>query len=152
MQRVLLGIVLGFFSAVCAAQKFPVIVRHSGDDSVGKLYAYEFRELVRGSHGMRLITEDAYLHPHIRVDVVSHDSSVGAAGQRSALAATIVYDALDIPMRGVLIAAYVQTCGSSRAAECAKSLLVEVDQGITSLNATPGGPGQELYKKLRHNR
>jgi hypothetical protein len=72
---------------ICTAQtKIAVQVSHSGNDNVGKQYAFELKEAIRGSHSMRMVGDDEY-PPRIKVMLVTLDvDERPPLGHRSAIA------------------------------------------------------------------
>jgi len=114
-----------------AQTKYPVEVAHTGDDQVGNLYAFELREAIRGSYGMQLIGDS--LEPRIKVSIVTIDTATPARGLSSAIAVTILYDSLDMPLGGAHLITMVQVCGRDRAAFCARDLLSTIDSQVTRL-------------------
>jgi hypothetical protein len=63
--------------------KIPVSVNHSGDDNVGQRYAFELREVIRGSHSMRLISDNE-ADPRIAISVVTIDGNSRSPGNSMA--------------------------------------------------------------------
>jgi hypothetical protein len=112
--------------------KTPVSVEHTGDDAAGQLFAFELKEAIRASHGMHLVTGE--LEPRIKVVLVSHDDSFGEEkGRRTAIAISILYDALDVPLGGAFLTSSVQICGRAVAATCARGVLSLIDKHTDSL-------------------
>jgi hypothetical protein len=134
--------------SVSAAQaQYPVELLHSGSDQVGTLYAFELREAIRGSNGMRLVTEG--LDPRIKVSVVTIDAgSPRDRGISSAIAVTILYDSLEVPLGGAHLTTVVQVCGRDRAEFCARSLLSTIDSEVSRLQQR----SQTLWKTLFRSR
>lgn len=141
----LLSLTLLLSSVSFAQTKYPVEVLHSGNDRVGTLYAFELREAIRGSHGMRL-TDNA-LEPRIKVSVVTVDADMQSRGYSSAIAVTILYDSLDVPLGGAHLTTIVQICGRDRAATCARDLLSSIDAEVIRLRDRSA----RLWKTLYHS-
>lgn len=131
-----------------AQTKYPVEVAHSGNDSVGTLYAFELREAIRGSNSMQLISES--IEPRIKVSVVSIDTDTDTPdrGFSSAIAITVLYDSLEVPLGGAHLTTIVQICGRDRAATCARTLLSRIDSQVTLLQER----SQRLWKTLFRSR
>lgn len=138
-----------FLPTVTLAQtKYPVEVSHTGDDHVGSLYAFELREAVRGSFGMQLLSDAAWYEPRIKVSVVTIDANSSDRGISSAIAVTILYDSLDVPLGGAHLLTVVQVCGRDRAAACARDLLSTIDSQVARLRER----SQNLWKTLFRQR
>jgi hypothetical protein len=123
-------------AAVASAQsshKAPVAIIHSGNDVMGQRLAFEIREVVRGSQSMRLVSINE-ADPCIVVHLVSVDPTVNNSGMSTAMAVTIAYDSNSIPVNGYLLNTVVQTCGSSRAQDCARGIAGDIDSAIELLH------------------
>lgn len=129
-----------------AQAKYPVEVGHTGNDRVGALYAFELREAIRGSYGMQLVNEG--IEPRIKVSVVTIDTDSPDRGISSAIAVTILYDSLEVPLGGAHLMTMVQVCGRDRAATCARDLLSTIDSQVTRLRER----SQSLWKTLFRSR
>lgn len=127
-----------------AVRKIPVSVEHTGSDSVGEKVVFEFREGLRGSQGMRLVTESEG-DARIAVHIVSQDENDRNPGTSSSMAIVLALDAIDIPHRGYLLRVSVHSCGSSRTQQCARSILANTDKAIERLRRDY--PGH--YARLR---
>lgn len=126
------------------AQKIPMTVDHSGEDPVGKVFAFELREAIQGSHSARLINAES-LEPRVRVSIVSMDTSVGTVGLSSAMGISVSYDSMDVPLQGALITTYAYHCGKNVAAQCAREVLAMLVEAAESLQKRKG----DFYKKLK---
>jgi hypothetical protein len=136
-----------FLPSVSSAQtRYPVELRHTGDDQVGLLYAFELREAIRGANGMQLVNEG--FDPRIKVSVVTIDADSRNPGISSAIAVTVLYDSLDMPLGGAHLTTVVQVCGRARAAFCARSLLSTIDSEVSRLQQS----SQVLWKTLFRSR
>lgn len=126
-----LGLVALFaISAPSFAQtKIPVKVFHSGEDNVGKSYAFYLKEELRRSASFTLL-EDLSPNPHITVSVVSIDH---AAGNSSSIAIALAYDSFNAPVNGIYITSLVQSCGRDVTQKCAADLLPSIDNAVTYL-------------------
>jgi hypothetical protein len=127
-----------------AQTKIPVQITHTGKDTVGQTIVFHLREKIRGSNGMTLVGEEVL--PRIRVIVVSLDDgdSDRDQGKSSVVAATFLYDAADIPLRGAFLTSNVQSCGRSRVASCAESLQVIIDTQVDHLRQNE----PDLHRRL----
>ena len=113
------------------AARTPVEVLHSGRDSVGVRLAFEVRESIRGSNGMRLVTAsevDARLVLHI---VTIEGTST--PGISTAASVSLTYDTKSIPLNGFFITSFVQTCGNNRTRECGRDLTADIDGEMEKL-------------------
>jgi hypothetical protein len=126
--------------------KIPVLVTHIGDDQLGAQYAFEVREAIRASQGMRLLTEWTR-QPHIKLGMAS--VAADARGSMSSAIATVVaYDSVEEPMGGTLITWFSQICGRDRLQSCARSLMAGTD---TVVNETLSQRGSDLWRSLFWN-
>lgn len=132
LSRTLVGCLgLAFCLPVASQAKYPVEVRHSGDDQVGVRYVFELREAIRASNSMRLV--DQSNEPRIKVSVVTVDSDRNNTGVAAGIATTVVYDSMDIPLNGAHMTTLVQVCGEQRVAGCARGLLSWIDSSVNTL-------------------
>ena len=119
----------------CSAQtqrKIPVVVEHSGSDAVGASLAYELREGIRGSNGMKLAA-DTESNPRIKAFLISIEGTETLPGSMTSMAVAIAYDSNELPHHGYLLTARVQTCGTKRARECSRDILATLDSAIENL-------------------
>jgi hypothetical protein len=126
--------------AFAQTSKVPVIVEASVNekDAVGRAVAFEVREALGRSSifervegfNFRKSKGEADIVPVIRLILPSLPT---ADGLGTAIAQTVVYDAPAMPVGGLFIATSVHTCGSSKAIECARSILSDLDQQMTAL-------------------
>jgi hypothetical protein len=131
----LITLLLLTIAAVCAAQtvrRVPVDVAHSGKDSVGQRIAFELREGIRGSQSMRLAAANE-ANPRIVVNLVSIDGNDDSPGNSTNLAFVVAYDSSELAFLGLLITASVQTCGTRRTQECARTLLSDIDAALEQM-------------------
>jgi hypothetical protein len=115
-------------------QKIPVSINHSGDDSVGQRFAFELREVIRGSNSMRLISDNE-ADPRIAISVVTLDGNSRALGNSTVASVVIRYDSADIPFLGYYITSLAQTCGSLRTQECARDTAASIDAAVQRLRS-----------------
>ncbi|MBM3340764.1 MAG: hypothetical protein FJY56_01420 [Betaproteobacteria bacterium] len=118
--------------SVAQTVKAPVELKHSGSDNVGQRLAFELREVIRGSHSMRLVS-GREADPRIVVQMVSLEASRSSQGAGTVVAVAITYDGTLIEANGLFLTSVVQNCGSSRVQECARDLAADVDQEIEKL-------------------
>jgi hypothetical protein len=132
------------FSALSNAQvkKYPVEILHTGDDRVGTLYAFELKEAIRGSNSMQLVAES--FEPRIKVSVVTIDADSSNRGFASAIAITILYDSIQVPLGGAHLTTMIQLCGRNRVAFCSRDLLSSIDAETNRLRSL----SQSLWKTL----
>lgn len=143
--RLLLLLLVVSLSAL-GQEKAPVKVVHDGGDDVGKLFAYELREALRGSNGMRLVQDDYYA-PHIRLSLVSLDSSASGTGRQSAIAIAVTYDSPQMKFLGAHLDTHVHICGRDRTPFCAKSALSTLDKTVSDLRKIDLAIWSSLYTK-----
>jgi hypothetical protein len=125
-------------SAAAQTQKVPVVVEASVNekDAVGRAVVFEVREALGRSSVFQRVegfkyrkpANDGDIVPVIRLILPSLPTVDGTA-----IAQTTVYDAPAMPVGGLFIASSVHTCASVRVVECAKSILSDLDQEMTSL-------------------
>ncbi len=138
---VLLGLLcLVGIPASAQTLKIPVFVEASVSekDAVGRAVVFEVREAVGRSSIFQRVEGFKYRKPHDEGDIVPVirlilPSLPTADGTGTAIAQTIVYDAPAMPVGGLFIATSVHTCGSTKVMECARSILSDLDQEMTSL-------------------
>jgi hypothetical protein len=135
---------LFLYSVLSNAQvkKYPVEILHSGDDRVGGLYAFELKEAIRGSKSMQLVAES--FEPRIKVSVVTIDADSSNRGLASAIAVTILYDSLQVPLGGVHLTTMIQICGRNRVTFCSRDLMSSIDAETNRLRNL----SQSLWKTL----
>ena len=140
LALVLVGIAPSCFAQ--AGQKISVVVEHAGIDDVGQQLAFELRELIRGSQGMRLVVASE-ADPRVVAHVVT---AVGlTAGKSTATSVSVVYDSANVPLRGYFMTSSVQICGSTRTHDCARSIVAEIDAAIQDIRKS----APSLWNQLR---
>lgn len=117
--------------AVAQDIKVPVQVTHSGEDSVGRQFAYELREGIRSSYGFRLVDDVAT--SRVVLSIVSLDLSNNGKGISSAIAVATTFDAIDVPVSGYHITTAVQHCGTDKTAQCARRAMANLDEDLQYL-------------------
>lgn len=135
-MKMRLALLLVFLLApgLCLAQskRVPVAVSHSGEDQVGRSFAFALKEAIRRSQSFILVDDDL-TGPRIIVRVVSVDGSDNQKGASSAIALAVVYDSVDTPGSGILLDLVVKDCGSNRVEACAKRTLPNIDEAVGTL-------------------
>ena len=133
-------LVATFLSPIALAQnqdrKIPISVSHTGDDSVGKQFAYSVREAIRASNGYRLtIPKDSA----IRVSIVTIDPERNTSSNSYWTAAAITYTMRNfIPLEKgnpqtwypIHLTTQVMTIGSQRTNEQARSVMATIDEQL----------------------
>lgn len=113
-------------------ERLPVELSHTGEDVVGQRLAFEVREAIRGSQGMRLVTRSE-ADPRIVVSLVTIEGSSGNRGASTAAAITIALDGNRYPLAGLYLVTVVQTCGTNRVRECARDIAGDIDSQLEFL-------------------
>lgn len=135
MKRLILMVLLTIASALSHAQgKVPVLISSTvpNDDLLGRQYAAELREAIRGSPAYRLV-EDLKQWPYLKIAIVTLSATFGSRNIGTAISYAITYDSLSIEMSGVLILSGVQICSPGEAPACAKAYLARVDEAVSAL-------------------
>jgi hypothetical protein len=148
MSRQIFVVLLSFLAIVevCSAQtqrKVPVEVRHSGKDSLGQRYAFEVKEAIRASQGMRLVTES---DPGARIvaKFVTLEASEDRPGISTMISTTYVFDSQWVALFGFHITSTVEVCGYLRISECVRSTLTDIDRAISTVRTS----APDLWKQL----
>lgn len=117
-------------------KKIPVSVSHSGDDSVGKQFAYAVREALRGSNGYRLtsLTDSG-----IYISIVTVDPERNSNSNGYWTAAAVTYTMKNfIPLEKgnpqtwypIYLTTQVMTIGTQRTAEQARAVMATIDEQL----------------------
>jgi hypothetical protein len=134
MLRNLLALLLTAFCSASFAQntQLPVEVHHVGDDPVGRSFAFELRDAVRGSNSFRLVDGDAQ-----RVRIVVNIVSVADVQTQSAsaIAVATVVDGQAIPVNGLFVDAQVLYLGRSKTRQQATEMLGSIDRSADYLRS-----------------
>jgi hypothetical protein len=140
----------GAFGAVAQQIRVPIKVLHTGDDPVGKLFSYELREMARGANGVRLVEDDAYLEPHVRISLVTidPDGNQSSKGAWTAMAIVLSYDSVSTDLRGLLMTAQIQLCGKTAVQSCARAVMASIDEEIRALQKEK----LQLWRNLQHRK
>jgi len=148
MIRSTFVVLLSFLATIeiCSAQtqrKIPVEVKHSGKDSLGQRYAFEVKEAIRASQGMRLVTES---DPGARIvaKLVTLETNEDRPGNSTTISITYVFDSDWVPLAGYHITSSVEFCGSLKISECVRSTLADVDRAISTVRTR----APNLWKQL----
>ena len=132
---------IGLLAALCVqipawAQdgKIKVSVSHSGDDSVGKQFAYAVREAIRASNGYQLVSADA---SGMQVNIITIDPERTSSSGSYWTAASISYTMANfIPFQKgnpqtwypIYLTSQVMTIGTKRTDEQARSVMATLDE------------------------
>jgi hypothetical protein len=149
-MRMRLVLVLAFLLApgLCLAQpskRTAVAVSHSGEDQVGRAFAFALKEAIQRSSSFVLV-EDNLTGPRIAVHLVSVDANQDRKGISSAVAITMAYDSLETPGLGILLNSSVIYCGSDKVETCAKRQLPNIDDAKESLRKSWPNLWKELVR------
>jgi hypothetical protein len=106
-MRMRMALLLVFLLApgLCLAQpskRTAVAVSHTGEDQVGRSFAFTLKEAIRRSQSFILV-DDNLTGPRIVINLVSVESYASQKGVSSAIGITIVYDSLESPGRETYI-------------------------------------------------
>ena len=110
-------------------QRVPVEILHAGEDTAGRQLAFELREVIRGSQGMRLVTEGE-AETRIVLHLASVDSSTTSPGSGTSMSVAITVDSRTIDMRGLYLTVVQQVCGLNRLQSCARGLAGNIDSQL----------------------
>jgi len=126
--------------AFAQTSKIPVVVQASvnENDAVGRAVVFEVKDALGRSSAFQLVEGFKYRQPRDQADTVPVIRLILPSlptndGLGTAIAQTVVYDAPAMPVGGLFIAASLHTCGSSKAVDCARSILSDLDQQMTAL-------------------
>lgn len=133
-MKALLSILLALhcFSASAQPERAPVELSHSGSDEVGNRLAFEIREVLRSTQGLRLVTETE-ADPRLVIHLVTTDAGTTATGVSTAASITIAYEGRLVEINGYFMTSRVQVCGRSRTQECARDIVASVDTALQRL-------------------
>lgn len=142
MKKFVVGVLFCLPGIPASAQtsKIPVVVEASVNDkdAVGRAVVFEVRDALGRSSTFQPVEGFKYRQPRDQNDTVPVIRLILPTlptndGLGTAIAQTVVYDAPAMPVGGLFIAASVHTCGSSKAVDCAGSILSDLDQQMTAL-------------------
>jgi hypothetical protein len=119
-------------AVLAQTQRSPIVVEHSGKDSVGQRLAFELREVIRASQSMRLVTARE-ASPRIVIYLITIENNQAVPGTATTAAMTIAYDSDASAALGNLLTTVVQNCGTKRTQECARDLAADIDQELEKL-------------------
>jgi hypothetical protein len=124
--------------ASAQTSKIPVVVEASVNekDAVGRAVVFEVREALGRSSIFQRVEGFNYRKSKGETDIVPVVRLILASlpvVDGTAIAQSSVYDAPAMPVGGLFIATSVHTCGSSKAVDCARSILSDLDQQMTAL-------------------
>jgi hypothetical protein len=138
-RTIYIAISIACLAALLAGQTYgqsdprvPIVVKHTGKDLVGSRVAYELREGIRRSQGMKLIAS-GNAPTRIVVHLLSTDESSEGDNLSSSISVVLALDFDAAPHQGYLLAAYLHNCGRERSASCAFSMLADLDGAIEKI-------------------
>lgn len=108
--------------------KIPVRLSSSGEGTLGNRYAFELREAIRASQGMRLAEPPG---AHIAVFLITAEEERSANFVAASI--TVAYEGPMTPLRGYLMTSSVELCGGNRLQDCARDNLASIDGAIETL-------------------
>ena len=133
LLKIFLGALLVFAGPISMAQqsgRAAVYVQSTSEDSVGRTLVYEIREAVRRSSGFTLVASSADARFVLRIVTLNPDND-------STRSVSTVYSAVytlntlhETPVE-MYLTSVVGTCGTSRVANCARSLTATLDEQAT---------------------
>ncbi len=151
-MRMVLLIVFLLVPCLCLAQpskRTAVAVTHTGEDQVGRSFAFALKEAIRRSQSFVLV-DDTLTGPRIVVHLVSVDSYASQMGVSSAIGISIVYDSMETPGNGIFISSSVSSCGRDHAESCAKNdVLPSIDREVSTCGS-PGRTSGRIYEALNY--
>ena len=116
--------------------KIAVSVSHSGEDSVGKQFAYAVREALRASNGFRLVSSG---DSGLQLQIVTVDPERSSASGNYWTAASITYTMANfLPYEKgnpqtwypIYLTSQVMTIGTQRVNEQARSVMAALDNAL----------------------
>lgn len=119
---------------ISASAQTAIYLHATVPDQVGRQLVFELREALRRSAGFTLAErpQDARIYTRI-VTIDPNDGS--SAGYSTVYSAVITFQTFhDTPIE-MYLTNYVGTCGRSRVASCAQSLLSGIDEQAASIRA-----------------
>jgi hypothetical protein len=139
------GLLIVTLASATEQARTPVKVLHTGEDSAGKVYVYELREAIRGSHGMRLVEAD-YFGAHIRLSIITIDPHTPHDGTHTLISTSVLVDSLEMPLGGAYLTAQLQSCARKNVGSCAKSLMSLVDGEVAKLRTKEMALWKQIHK------
>jgi hypothetical protein len=140
VRKFALVVAIAMAPAFALAQKddgrVQVSVDHSGDDSVGKQFAYAVREAVRASNGFRLTAADS---SGLQILIVTVDPERRSQSNNSWTVASITYTMANfLPYEKgnpqtwypIYLTSQVMTVGTQRVDEQARSVMATLDSQL----------------------
>lgn len=122
-------------AAQAQEQKIAVSLSHSGDDVVGKQFAFAIREAIRGSHAFRLVPPD---ESGIQVRLITLNPEDAPASANWTVASIVITMANFLPYEAkkpqtwypIYLTSHVSTVGRSRTEDQAKNILASIDEQV----------------------
>lgn len=116
--------------------RIPVSVLHTGDDSVGKQFAYSVREALRASKGFQLTSDEDSI---ITVRIVTLDPETNANSKNYWAVAAVTYTMVNInpyeennpqTWYPIYLTSQLITVGSNRVNEQARAVMATIDDNF----------------------
>jgi len=104
------------------------------DDSVGRQLVFEVREALRRSAGLSLAERAQDARIHVRIVTLDPESG-SSSGVSTVYSAVITFQSFHEPPVDMYLTNTVGTCGRSRTANCAQSIVARIDEEATSIRA-----------------
>jgi hypothetical protein len=131
--------------------KIPVSVfSESKDDNIGSQIVLELKEAIRSSERFSLIDGKPFDRRHQRFKedslgfLAMYVATLADGDSRSFYSVAFTYNSLTVPLNGGFVDHLVGVCGKQVIADCARSLLSDLDRATDAIQeATPG-----FYKNL----
>jgi len=106
--------------------KIPIEVTHTGSDDVGRRFAYELRDQLKGSNSFRVVESASDPRLVVRIISIGRDET-------SAISLATTVDAETIPVNGLYVTSQVLRIGSLRTRETAGTVVTDIDESVTFL-------------------
>lgn len=104
-------------------------------DQVGRQLIFELREALRRSSGLSLADRSNDARIHVRFVTLDPDANTSSSGIHTVYSMVITFRTFhEFPVNAYLTS-IVGTCGKNRTESCAKSLLTDIDEQVTSIRS-----------------
>ncbi len=124
MKPFIAALVVFASNLACAQSAIYVNVKTETQDAVGMTLAYELREQIRGSKGLKLaIANEALLSVHL----MTIDPMPASYNNLSSTAYSVVYTMETVDAKEAYLGSKIGTCGTSKLKECASRIVAEID-------------------------